>query len=581
MKNQKFRWIWCNPFAGVFLLWVFFFLSFAWFRMDGEVTVSYLSAMGMAGGTVYWWAKRKERIRRVPKEKQKALLYMLAAVVYAGIMMYVFFHVQSNPAIHSRNEMVPFFFLTGAWMGYCIGVTVRKKWCERRILFAIIVFSSILQLFFTMVAKFNLTQCDMGNFFTTGDGHAGYIEYLYNNHLIPAQFDPREKWQYYHPPLNHIIQAVLLKMQTLCGVDLKVAVKNVQYPTMLYTMLSTVCAYKIFRELKLRKLPLVLATAVMAFTPAFRYVGILINNDMLSVLFVLLCILFTIRWYRNPTVKNILKIAVCFGLGALSKLSAVLIAPPIAVVFIDVLIRRLRNREYQAFGGLMGQMGAFLAVAAPLSLYWSLRNYFRFGVPLGYVPLSHVDEQYIPQPALQRIFDFNFEMFRNPYLNHLEYYNDFNDYNPLVTFIKSSATEYGTIRFILGEWAGHVCFWPTLVLALVSFGLMVYVLVKKNSMPVIGKVFWGLTYLVYLVSYEHFCIQYPYVCTEHVRYALPLIVTGAFFIGKGIEQLSRRKSRLSRVLTYGTGGTVLVFSLGCIVVSIAYGVIFTIGMMWV
>ena len=34
---------------------------------------------------------------------------MLGGVVMGIIMIYTFDHVKSNPAIHSRNDMIPFF----------------------------------------------------------------------------------------------------------------------------------------------------------------------------------------------------------------------------------------------------------------------------------------------------------------------------------------------------------------------------------------------------------------------------------------------------------------------------------------
>lgn len=580
MEKKRVRFDWKkHPFIAVFLLWLFFFLSFACFKIDGVVPVSYLLSMAMAGGAVYSLAAKKEKIRKVPKEKQKALLYMLGAVIYAGLMMYTFEHIRSSSAIRSRNEIVPFAFLTAAVIAYCIAVSVKKKWSEKRIIFVMLIFSSIVQLFLMMVAKFNLTQSDMGYFFSDGHGHAGYIEYLYNHNFIPAQFDPREKWQYYHPPLYHILEAVFLRLQILCGVDIRVAINNTQYPNLLYMMLSVVCSYLIFKELKFRKLPLVLATAVMAFSPAFRYVALLLNNDMLSVLFIFLCILYTIRWYKKPTAKNILKIAICFGLGMFTKMSVALIAPSIAIVFLYVLIKKLKAKEYLTFKKYIGQMFAFLGVAAPIGLYWSVRNLIRWGVPLGYVPFSKEEIQYIPEPVWQRIFDFDIKQFVNPYANYLEYSDTFNEYNPLVALLKTSATEYGVIRFILGQWAGYLAFWTTFVVAVISFAFMVYVLFKKKSFSGIGKAFFLSAYVVYFISYEYFCIQYPYTCTEHIRYAMPLILAGALFIGLGIKIFSQKSSKLAKWIMYITTAAVTAFSAANTIIFITYGIKVTIEMM--
>ncbi len=577
-KKKSFR-LSQHPLLSVFLLWLFFFIGFGWFQMDGDVTVSYIGTMGMAGTAAYFWARKRERARHVPKEKQKALLYMLGAVLFTGAMMFAFFHIPSNIAIHSRNEMVPFFFLTAAAVVYCIVLSVRKKWSDRRIIMAMLYFSCVVHLFFMMTAKYNVTNLDMGEFFGNGTGHAGYIEYLYEHGLIPAQFHPKLRWQYYHPPFHHIIQAILLKIETLCGVDIRVAVKNVQFLNLLYTMLSKTVAYLIFRQAGLRKRPLALATAVMAFTPAMMYVGILINNDMLSILFIFLCVLLTMRWYKKPSMKNIIKIAVCFGLGMFTKMSVALAAPSIAVIFIAVLIGTLRKKEFRTFGGYMGQMGVFLVIAAPISVYWSLRNYFRFGLPLGYVPQSLQPMHYIPNSAFQRLTDFNFSQLYNPYFNLREYDCAYNEYNPLIGLLKCASTEFGTMRNISGLFAGYAALWTTIIVAAIALIMMVCVLVKKKTFPGIYKLFFAVLYIVYLASYYDFCINYPYICTQHIRYAMPLILIGALFIGLGIKELSHKKSVLSKAVIYGTSGAVIVFSVTTVLILVHYGITVTIGMM--
>lgn len=568
-----------RPFLWTGILWLFFFLSFACFKIDGVTAVNYLSAAAFLGTVFYLYARNKEKIRKIPEKKRKAVFYMLGGVVMGIIMIYTFDHVKSNPAIHSRNDMIPFFFLTGGLFLYAVIVSLKKKWCEKRILLVILLLSSIVHLFFIMSAKFNVAQWDTGSFFSTGNGHMGYIEYLYHNHFIPAQFDPREKWQYYHPPLYHLTEAVLLKLQTLCGVDMMTAVNNTQYPTMLYGMITTTCSYFIFKEMKLKKLPVICATSVIAFSPAFIYVSGFVNNDMLSVMFVFLCILYTLRWHKNPTLRNILKIALCFGLGMLSKMSVSLIAPSVAVVFISVLFKSLKSKEYRTFGKYIGQMLAFLAVAAPLSLYWSLRNLIRFGVPLGYVPESNISIQYIPQDIITRLFDFRPYQLINPYFNLIEYGDNFNEYNPLMALLKTSASEEGLIRFTFGEPAGYALLFSTLMTAACALVLMIYVMCKKNTLAPVWKVFLGVTYVIYLFSYEWFCIGYPYTCTEHIRYAMPLILVGALSIGLGLKYLSPKKSALSRIFVCITAVSVGIFSLISVFLFVYKGVVTSVQMM--
>ncbi len=568
-----------QPFLFTFFLWIFFFLSFACFKIDRVTSVSYLAAMLFFGVFAYLFAERKEKIRKVPREKQKKLLYMLGGVVYAGIMMYTFDHVRSSSAIRSRNDAVPFLFLTAAVIGYSVYLTIRKKWCEKRIILVIMLTSSIIHLFFLMTSKFNLAQWDMGGFFVDRGGHDGYIEYLYNNNFILPQFDPRLKWQYYHPPLHYLIEAFLLKLQTLCGVDIKIAVNNIQFPPVLYTMISTVCAYLISKELGLKKAAVICSSAIVAFSPAFMFVGEFCNNDMLALMFTFLCILYTLRWYKNPTAKNILKTALFFGLGMLSKMSVALIAPPIALVFLYSLIKQIILKDKKTFRRYFCQMCAFLGLAAPLSLYWYVRNFIRFGVPFGYVPESVVEEQYIPQSVVQRIFDFDPKLFTYPYLYQMEYGDTFNEYNPMIALLKTSASDTGLIRFQFGTWMGYITLWSVITVALIAFVMMIYVIFSRDRSVIIYKAFFASAYLIYLISYEYFCIKYPYVCTEQVRYAMPLILIGALFIGLGLKEMFGRKSKIFVFSRYFTGLSVIIFSSVSVFVFIYYGVYITLSFM--
>ena len=62
------------------------------------------------------------------------------------------------------------------------------------------------------------------------------------------------------------------------------------------------------------------------------------------------------------------------------------------------------------------------------------------------------------------------------------------------------------------------------VLVIVSFIGLIYMFVKKKSgvdLPV--KLFFALILLTVLVSYYLFCFQFPYVCTENIRYCIPII----------------------------------------------------------
>ena len=567
-----------HPYLFAFLIWLYLFFAFGYFETDNVVTISYIVPIIIAGIIVYLYSVKKEKIRKIPKKNRKAPLYALGAVIFSLAMIYTFAHVPPDDFLTSKNSFVPLLFLLAGLIAYCIFLSVKKKWSVRRILFSIFILSCILHLFYILTAKFFVAQWDMGSLSSGGHGHLGYIEYLYKN-FLPAQFDPREKWQYYHPPLHHFTAAMVLKLQSLFGGQIRTTIYNVQFITMLYAMISSVCVYEICRELKLRNLSLILAFSIVALSPAFVYVGGYVNNDMMATMFTLLCISYTIKWYNSQRMGTILKIALFFGLGMLTKMSVALIAFPIAVVFLFALFKKLKEKDMKGFKGLFGQMCAFLGVAAPLSLYWSLRNLLRFGIPIGYVPESTLEEQFIPEPLYKRVFDFfSLGQYSNPFFN---YRNEqgFNEYNPIIALIKTSATDQAAAKDNIGFPLGLAIFWLTVIIASAAFIMMIYVLIKKNTLPLVLKLFFSVMYVVYIYSYISFCIQYTYTCTEQIRYAMPLIVEGALFIGLGVKSLKEKNKAGGKVVILLVSLVTLAFCLSSVCSLMKMGAEFTIQWM--
>lgn len=566
-----------HPFLFAFVTWLYVFFAFGYFAVDSVTTVNYLVPAAVAGVFTYLHFAKKERIKHIPEKKRIAPLFALAAVAGSAGMVWCFGHTPVDDFLIGRSSFIPLAFLFGGLIVYCVVVTIKKKWSVNRILMCIFLLGLAVHVFYILTAKLTIAQWDLGSISGRKEGHLGYIRYMYDN-LIPAQFDPRERWQYYHPPLHYFISALVLRFQSLLGVDVITSIYNVQFLSTLYALIAAVCGCKIARELHLRKLPLIISFAIIMLSPAFIYVGGFVNNDMLSVMFSMLCVLYTIRWYKDKRAANIIRIAVFFGLGMLSKMSVALLAFPIAVVFLYALYKSFRSEKHKGFGRLFGQMCAFLGVAAPLSLYWSLRNLIRFGVPIGYIPESIIPEQYIPQGLAQRLFDyFSIGQYSMPYFNSREYGDPFNEYNPVIALIKSSATDVGASRSITGHTMGLLMFWLTFLLAAAGFIMMIYILIKKSTMQGIFKVFFAVMYITLMYSYISFCIKYPYDCTEQVRYVMLTIVIGAIFIGSGIKQLMKKTQWYYRFITKATGFVTFAFGLCSVCIVLIIGTTMTIN----
>lgn len=575
MKKNKIIPLLQHPYLVTFFLWLAALMTTAVFWVDTVIGLNYISAFLFVGIAAFTVTQKKKKARRTVDPNNKnlniiQLLAIFASVMYFYIMLKIFAIVPTDGYLEGRNVFVIFAFLAAAIIFYIVLCSVKKKWCYQRVLITIFLLSFMLHLFYILYTDFAIRQFDLGTLFQP-HGHIGYIGHIYDNWNVP-QFDPRIYWQYYHPPLHHIIEALFLHAQTAFGVPLVIAVQNCQFPTLLYAMITIVTVYKILVELGIRKTALCVSTAVAAFTPALVTLGGTMNNDILSIMFMTLSLLAAIQWYKNQCAKKILKVALFFGLGMFTKLSAWIVAVPIAVIFITALVKKIIAKDKKQFGRLFGQMCAFLGIAAPLSFYWSIRNLVRFGVPVGYIPepiaTDNGRSQFIENPIWQRLFDFNPNQFSYPFtVSPITNKNaTYAEYNPLVALLKSASIGSGVneVDMLI---PAYFLLWTGIIVAVVSFICMIAVLVKKNSIPALWKVAFGLFYVAEMASYYIFCIKYPYVCTEEVRYAVPVIFIGAIFIGLALKSVFTGKTKLSKIMRYVTIISVILF---CIMVLVYF-----------
>jgi 4-amino-4-deoxy-L-arabinose transferase-like glycosyltransferase len=133
-----------------------------------------------------------------------------------------------------------------------------------------------------------------------------------------------------------------------------------------------------------------------------------INNDILSILLYFTGFYFGIRWFKEGAWKNIVFSALAVGFGMMTKLSVGMIAFPLGFLFIVKLIRDLRVKSEKKEGGRSFlQLCTFGVICAPLGLWFQLRNYFKFGVPITYVLRADNPYQDLTKYTVtQRIFGF-------------------------------------------------------------------------------------------------------------------------------------------------------------------------------
>jgi len=391
----------------------------------------------------------------------------------------------------------------------------------------------------------------IGSTLENSDGHAAYIAFIVENHALPSIGDlPGQSLaQFYNPPLHHIICALVYIVQNHLGFSYLRYAESLQFLVATYSCLFLLVWYKLFRQLGLKKLGLLIPVLVLAFHPSGWIIGNCLNNDMLTWLLVSLCLLYLVKWYREPGIKNILIMAFSLGLAMMTKLSAVTVAPVIAVVFLYKIIKKdaaapLQETWLDRFKRLIGQFAAFAVVSIPLGIWHSVRSLIKFGQPLGYVPaLSQESAQYIGDiPFLKRLFYFDFNvLFSSPFVSWYEGgdYSVFGKILKTSLFIEWAATWEHSYGLILPYALTIVNY----LLVAFSLAAIVYVVMKlRKRRAERGPFLMAALYFFILIGSQIiFAYQYPHQCTNDIRYILPCICIGLLFIGKMCQLTSANK----------------------------------------
>lgn len=511
-------------------------------NVPGNALMLEVLAVLAVGGAILLWLYRLGKLRKKTAIAADAVFLLLTGL---------------STKLYSQSER------KGLWMllGGCIILLVlffltrnQKQNQTQRTALLLMGISFFLKFYYVFYTSVYERQHDVSKF-GGNKGHTGYIEYLLFHHSLP-DFDPRERWQFYHPPLHHAISALWIDLsENLLGVGHDPARESLQTLTLFYAMVILITAYRILRHFKLQGMGLYAPLLLIAFHPSFTLFSGSINNDILSVAFIFGAVLCTLQWYDNPTMKGILKIALCVGLGMMTKMSAALVAVPIAVVFLVVLVQKLRRREWN----ILGQYGAFAAVCVPLGLWYPIRNLVRFDVPLTYVQeLSTGLRQYIgDQSFSSRITDFSPKQFHSVFEQWLQQDGSgYNEYNPMIALLKNalfgeyineSTLAYRQAAILLAE----IFFWLNVLIAAGALVCMIVLCFRKCAMNRMQKIFFVSFYLVMMVNFYYLAASSPFTCSMNFRYIMPTILIGALFFGMAVQELRQRKTKAAGALAVG------------------------------
>lgn len=417
-------------------------------------------------------------------------------------------------------------------MGLC-WILAKDVEQEEKWVILILTAGFLLKLVYVLYTGIGTRQHDVHSFTDSTNGHAGYIRYLYTYGHLP-DFDPRQEFQFYHPPLHHILSALWVSLNRLLGASWEQSWKSIQILTLFYSSACMILMYRLLRELSFRGLALLLPLAIFCLHPYMIFLAGSINNDMLSILFMLLTMLYTLRWSQKPCFRNIVILALFIGLGMSTKLSVAYLAPATALVFLWKLLHTPRWTRT-----LLPQFLVFALICLPLGLWWYIRCYLLFEMPLTYVPaLSTESSQYLGDTYSfwSRLFDLSPEQFQYLYISYGENGATYLEHNIFLALLKSSVFEEQTLtRYNDSIYsASFLLFWSNIVLVAYSlYGMIRYMWRSRFSAS--ARITLWVTYGLVFLSFIIFCYSYPHVCTQSYRYMVPTLFVGIVGIALYLE----------------------------------------------
>ena len=430
------------------------------------------------------------------------------------------------PVIMTLILAVPFF--TGVYL------KKSKRLDSSMICWLVLLTGLLVRIIYISYTDINVRQHDVHNFFENNAGHAEYICYLFENRALP-DFDPRDIFQFYHPPLHHIICALWLTVVGKLGMSVETTgVASLQFLTVMYSFLFTVFAYKTLKLLDIKPGTIELCTAAVTFHPTLIILSGSLNNDILSSLLSMSAIYFTAKWAKEQKWLDIVMIAFSIGLGMFTKLSVGLLAPGVAAVFLYVFIKHIKE-----FKKLVPQFLVFGIICVPIGLYWPVRNYVRFDVPLNYVPLiSENSGQFIDRTPAERLLNWLPFQFASPFTQWEWNGAAYNEFNPIIALWKNAMFDEGTFfsRSITLQSFCTALFFSGIFMSLFSVFALFMMWFKNKDVKLENKILLTGVSLFIFGNYVLFCINYPHVCTENMRYCVPLIFVGAALLGMYIDK---------------------------------------------
>ena len=356
--------------------------------------------------------------------------------------------------------------------------------------------------------------------------HINYIMQLYTYNSLPNKIIG----QFYHPPLHHFIMSSLLKIADNISNISSFKFESMQFITLIYSSIILIFLYKILKELEIEDKNKIIPILLFSFYPLYIFMSGSINNDELVTMFAVIELFYLIRWQKNPSMKNAVIIALCIGLGLMTKTSMIVMLVPTIYVYFKKLIEFVNSDR--SIRKLLIELFVFFVISSTLGLWFQIRslinNLNTLGIIQPYEYLSIANESIFARFGISNIF-------KSSNVNIWNYLI----YSSLNFVVSEKVTAYNIIMAILVI---------TLIVDIIYF---IFKNIKSYKVLFI-------TLLTWWISYFYLNISMPYTCSMHSRYMVVPISIGIIYLGLGMKN---EKNKVLKIQVYISSTTIFLMSI--------------------
>ena len=360
----------------------------------------------------------------------------------------------------------------------------------------------------------------------TQNSKASYLMWLIERGKLPDTYEG----QLYHQPFSYLFTAGVCKILQLMTYD-----RNIYFigsiggklGSCMASCMTLLFSLKLCEELKMKAENKILAMWFVTFLPGMYLAAGRIGEDAFSCLFAVMEIYTALKWYHNSNIRNTIYTAIAFGFGLQTNLSCIL---PMGLLVILVLEKMVGDHD--AVKKYIGQTAIFAGIAAPLGMWFYVRNAIRFGIPFTYINEQEVGNiLWTGEHSLwERFAPINWRnLISSPYANAYE------DYNLSTYFLKSEI--FGEFSFEMGKVIPYTLLIINLLMTIFLIAFMFRLIIKREKEHDEWALMGMFAFYLLFICYSYY--KEPFGCSMDARYFLIVPILKVVLLGKLSEGLNR------------------------------------------